>query len=216
MPSNAPFITFEMPVTIVERTPEIPSVLKFSFSDVKKSPIRADISRSRLPRLANPSDPISCPIGLRMAAITFLPMSKIEKKPLKVRLILSAVSPLILSLEVNSFSLAVKLASCFPVVEGNISLNASLIGATIDPIPSHVFQKDSMRSSLPPRSFHSRSISFRASPPEAKTSHIALARSVQSSVASFWLPNMISNVFIQPVLTASFTESTASPQVLAS
>ena len=57
--------------------------------------------------------------------------------------------------------------------------------------------------------------SFRPLIGSAKTSYNSFAIAVNSFVASSWVPNIISNVFIQAVLTASLTESTTSAQVLA-
>ena len=106
--SNAAFITLEIPLTMLDNTPVMPSVLKLLFKDVKKSPIRADMSRRKLPRLPTPSDPTSFPMGLRIAVIIFLPISKIEKKPLNVLFILSIVSSLIDICSVNFLNLSVK------------------------------------------------------------------------------------------------------------
>ena len=130
--------------------------------------------------------------------------------PLKVRLSLSAVSSLIFIFSVNSFRLSVNSSNFSDVMGGKISRKASFIGLTIDAIPSQMFQKDSISFSRPPSSFQPFSISLRASAPLANTSHIALAKSVQSSVASSASPNIISKVFIHPVLTASFVASIAS------
>ena len=58
-------------------------------------------------------------------------------------------------------------------------------------------------------------IVFLTSPPAANMSHRAFAKSVHNSVAFSASPNMISKVFIHPVLTASLTESIASLNVLA-
>ena len=147
--SNAVFIVFEIPLTISDNTPVMPSVLKLLFKDVKKSPIRADMSRRKLPRLPIPSDPTSCPMGLRIAVIIFLPISKIEKKPLNVLFILSMVSSLIDICSVNFLNLSVKEYTWSPVIDGKISLNASPMGLITFDKFLNMLAKPSIIFSLP-------------------------------------------------------------------
>ena len=61
----------------------------------------------------------------------------------------------------------------------------------------------------------SSSMSFLTFPPSANNSYKELANFVHTAVASSAFPNIFSKVFIQPVLTASFTASIASAKVLA-
>ena len=187
--------------------------LMVSLSLTSQSPILAVTPSIPPPRSSRP--PNKGEIALNTATNACFMMLSIANRPLNVRLSLSDAESLSFSFAVNSFNAFVNAASRSAVIGGKISRNASFIGLTMDPIPSQTFQKDSMRSSRPPSSFHPESISLRASAPLAKTSHIALARSVHNSVASSASPNIMLKVFIHPVLTASFTESIASPKVLA-
>ena len=118
-----------------------------------QSPRDAVVSKMLPPR------PLKFPNNLTIPpANSFIkvhPISITENNPLKVDFNFSDVVSLILILDVKSLMASVILRSCCAVVGGNISRNASLIGAMIDAIPSHAFQKDSMRASRPPRSFHS-------------------------------------------------------------
>ena len=152
--SVALFMTSETIPTIFEKLSEIFVVSKFSSRVVKKSPTDAAASKNKLTKFFNPSDPINWPIGLITADIVFLNMSKIENKPLNVRLNFLAVSSLIFNFSVKSFNLLVISASCSAVTDGNISLNDSLIGVIIFPTDSHTFQNDWIRLFRPPKSFH--------------------------------------------------------------
>ena len=187
--------------------------LTVSLSLTSQSPILAVTPSIPPPRSSRP--PNKGEIALNTATNACFIMLSMANKPLNVRLSLSDAESLSFNLAVNSFRAFVNAASRSAVIGGKISRNASFIGLTTDPIASQTFQKDSMRSSRPPSSFHPESISLRASAPLAKTSYIALAKSVHNSVASSASPNIMLKVFIHPVLTASFTESIASPKVLA-
>ena len=140
--SVALFIALETTSTIFEKLSEILVVSKFSLRVVRESPTDAAASKNKLTKFFNPSDPINWPIGLITADIVFLNMSKMENKPLNVRLNFLAVSSLIFNFSVKSFNLLVISASCSAVTDGNISLNDSLIGVIIFPTDSHTFQND--------------------------------------------------------------------------
>ena len=140
--SVALFMTSEMIPAIFEKLSEILVVSKFPSRVVKKSPTDAAASKNKLTKFFNPSDPINWPIGLITADIVFLNMSKMENKPLNVRLNFLVVSSLIFNFSVKSFNLLVISASCSAVTDGNISLNDSLIGVIIFPTDSHTFQND--------------------------------------------------------------------------
>ena len=152
--SAALFITSEMIPAIFEKLSEILVVSKFPLRAVRESPTDAAASKNKLTKFFNPSDPINWPIGLITADIVFLNMSKMENKPLNVRLNFLAVSSLIFNFSVKSFNLLVISASCSAVTDGNISLNDSLIGVIIFPTDSHTFQNDWIRLFRPPKSFH--------------------------------------------------------------
>ena len=123
------------------------------------------MSRRKLPRLPIPSDPISCPIGLRIAVITFLPISKIEKKPLNVLFILSIASSLIDICSVNFLNLSVKEYIWSPVIDGKISLNASPIGLITFDKFLNILAKPSITFSLPDtRAIDSANLSRSISP----------------------------------------------------
>ena len=152
--SVALFMALETTPTIFEKLSEILVVSKFSLRVVRESPTDAAASKNKLTKFFNPSDPINWPIGLITADIVFLNMSKMENKPLNVRLNFLAVSSLIFNFSVKSFNLLVISASCSAVTDGNISLNDSLIGVIIFPTDSHTFQNDWIRLFRPPKSFH--------------------------------------------------------------
>ena len=206
---------FETTVVIEERKDSKLPKSRFSFNDVKKSPILAVILSSIFPKSFSPLAPRSLATASPTVPRIFLKMLNTEKMPENVRFNLSAVSSPIFSLDVKLSSAEVILTSRSAVIGGKILSNASLIGITTDSTASQIFQIESIKSVRPPASFQLSRISFLISAPPAKTSYIRLASSVHKSVASSALPNISSNVFIQPVLTASFTDSIASPKVRA-
>ena len=107
-PSTAIPRPFDIPETILESIPENPPESKLSFKDVKKSPIFAVMLSSESPTLEIPSDPANCAKALNIDDTIFLPISRIEKNPLKVLLILSIVSLLISICSVKLLNLSVK------------------------------------------------------------------------------------------------------------
>ena len=188
---------------------------KSLFNAVRKSPILAVASKSIFPRSEKPPVPRSFATELATDKRTFLTIPNTEKTPEKVRCNLSAVLSLIASFAVNFSNAEVIFVRRTAVIGGKILSNASLIGRITDSTASQIFQIDLIRLVRPPASFQLCSNSFRASPPLANTSYIRFANSVHKSVASSALPNISSKVFIQPVLTASLTESIASVKVRA-
>ena len=126
----ASLATFEMVDDMFENISENPddkeSKLKLEFNDVKKSPID-DVIVNNIP--ARPFNPPKRLLkGLAIEIIVFLNISKTEKTPLKVLFILSAVSPLIVSLDVKFLIFSEILTICSDTIGGKISTNASLIG----------------------------------------------------------------------------------------
>ena len=83
-----------------------------------------------------------------------LPISIIANNPLNVLLKLFKVVSLILKFSVKLRILEVILYNCSDVVGGNISLNAPPIDLNISNKPVAIFLKDSIKSVLPPKSFH--------------------------------------------------------------
>ena len=86
--------------------------------------------------IASPIEDTPLPVrnltrGSNTAVIACLPISRIENKPLNVVLSFSLCSLLSPRFSVNSLSRTVILYSCSPVIAGNISRNASLMGLTI-------------------------------------------------------------------------------------
>ena len=128
--------------------------------------------------------PINCPKTEKIADTTCLPISRIAKKPLKVFLIFAKVPSPILIPAVKSLNALVMSASLSPVIGGNISTNASLIGATRVFKTPQRFCIPSIRRALPPNSFHSSNTDARFSSGTMRSSYISSVRAVHSSLAS--------------------------------
>ena len=131
-------------------------------------------------------------------------ISSTANTPLNVLFRLLLVSSLILKFSVKSRIFLVISANCCPVIGGNISLNASLIGLAMLSKPSNAFFTASISMVRPPRSFQSCNILFRASA-EALISPLNVSlTSVRSSFASSKSPTIISQLCVHPDCAASF------------
>ena len=152
-PPEAFFIILEIPSNNPVTDLDIPSVLKPELREVKKSPIAAVILSIRSKTPVTPPPENIPPIALLTITRTFLNISKIEKTPLKVLLILSAVSSLTFNFSVKLLIAEVILYNCSDVAGGNISLNASCIGFITSANALKEFLKASITSTRPPMSF---------------------------------------------------------------
>ena len=88
--------------------------------------------------------------ALPKVLITDNPVLRIEKNALNVLFIASAVFPLILRCDVNSLNLLVNSVKRLAVIGGNISSQASFIGAVIAPIAEPILLRALCKLSLPP------------------------------------------------------------------
>ena len=122
-----------------------------SLNLTRASPIDAVTSRilrSKAPRTAE----INLKANENPPPINVLTTSKIANKPLKVLLIFSALSSLMIKFLVKSRILVIIFVRFSAVIGGNISRKASFIGVITLPRASQTFLKDSIKSSLPPSS----------------------------------------------------------------
>ena len=132
-----------------------------------------------------------------------LPISIIANNPLNVLLKLFKVGSLILKFSVKLLILEVMLYNCSDVVGGNISLNAPPIALNTSNKPVATFLKDSIKSILPPKSFHPWSIWFLASALSFIIPPITSLIPVNNSLASLKSPIIISHVCAHPEPKAS-------------
>ena len=149
-----------------------PEILSMAFPNASDSFIlsrsfetqspKADVI-SKIPPLNPNKLPTTFMIPPARSFINVTPISMTENTPLNVFLTLAAAESDNINLAVRSRTPSVILNNCCAVIGGNISRNASLIGAIILTRPLKAFLKLSIIAVLPPRSAHCLTIAFLAS-----------------------------------------------------
>ena len=148
----------------------------------------------KIPPPRSPTVPNNDEPAFTTATNTCFTISTIANSPLKVRLRLSEAVSLSLNFEVRFFKPSVNPTSFSAVIGGNISRNASLMGVMTLFKPSYTFLKDSIKSSLPPKTFQFSSNSLRDSADLPMIAPIVSLTFVNNSFASSKSPTRISQV----------------------